>query len=45
MVEAVDDFEDVGWQGHEGKWSLEGGRTVGKAGFWGDVGGERPGEK
>ena len=44
-MEAVDDFEDVWGEDHERGESLEGGRMVGKAGFLGEVCGERVGEK
>jgi hypothetical protein len=45
LVEAVNDFEDVWGEDHEGGESLEGGRGGGKAGFSVDAFGERVGEK
>ncbi len=45
LVEAVDDFEDVWGEDHEGGESLEGGRGGGKAGFSADLCGERVGDK
>jgi hypothetical protein len=45
LVEAVDDFEDVWREDHEGGESLEGGRGGGKAGFSVDLCGDRVGKK